>query len=115
MQSDATTTMWLKEISLQLHPGQIDQFWLAQSVWDSESARCPGYLGTIQARPASDEALILVFWRDRQSLERFMRLDHDRIAAQAGSEAHYESIRVRQFEARAVEQNLASAFLDQST
>ena len=107
--------MWLKEINLKLRPGQVEQFWRAQTVWDEESARSPGYLGTIQARPSGNEALILIFWRDRQSLERFMRLDHDRIATLAGSEAHYESIRVRQADAHAVEKQLAAAFRGQST
>ena len=41
--------------------------------------------------------------------------DHDRIADSAHSDRHYESIRVRQFEANAVEESLARALRDQST
>jgi len=107
--------MWLKEIRLKLRPGQVAEFWRAQSIWNEESARCAGYLGTIEARPAKDEALLLIFWKDRESLERFMRDDHDRIASNAHSDAHYDSIRVHQFEANVVEESLARAFRDQST
>ena len=107
--------MWLKEIRLKLRQGQAAEFWAAQSVWNKESARCAGYLGTIEARPAAEEALLLIFWKDRESLEQFMRDDHDRIADSANSDAHYDSIRVRQFEASAVEESLARAFRDQST
>ncbi len=107
--------MWIKEIRLKLRPGQGDEFWRAQSIWNEKSAHCAGYLGTIEARPAKEEALLLVFWKDRDSLERFMRDDHDRIAADARSDVHYESISVHQFEADVVEESLARAFRDQST
>jgi heme-degrading monooxygenase HmoA len=107
--------MWLKEIRVKLRPGQAHEFWQAQSVWNGESAQCAGYLGTIEARPDKDQALLLVFWKDRDSLDRFMRNDHDRIAAVAHSDAYYESICVRQFEVDVVEESLARAFRDQST
>jgi hypothetical protein len=42
-------------------------------------------------------------------------LPPDRIAASARSSTHYESIRVRQFEANVVEESLARAFRNQST
>ena len=107
--------MWLKQISVKLRPGQTREFWRAQSVWNEESAQCAGYLGTIEARPDKEQALLLVFWKDRDSLDRFMRNDHDRIAAVAHSDTYYESIRVSQFEANVVEESLARAFRDQST
>ena len=107
--------MWLKEIRLKLRPGQATGFWTAQSIWNEESTRCAGYIGTIEARPAADEALLLIFWKDRESLAQFMRDDHDRIADSAHSDRHYESIRVRQFEANAVEESLTRALRDQST
>ena len=107
--------MWLKEIRVKLRPGQAPEFWQAQSVWNEESAQCAGYIGTIEARPDGDQALLLVFWQDRESLEQFMRNDHGRIAAIAHSQAHYESIRVRESEADVVEESLARAFRDQST
>lgn len=36
----------------------------------------------------------MFFWRSREDLERWMAREHDRIAARAGAELHYDRIEV---------------------
>ncbi len=73
----------------------------AQEIWNRETrndAACLGsYCGRCDDEP--DCVFLLFFWRSREALERWMATEHDRIAAIAKADEHYERIEVRVLDA----------------
>ena len=52
------------------------------------------YLGEFIGEGESNELYVVTFWRSRDEYERWMDAEHDRIAALAGADAHFERIDV---------------------
>ena len=88
--------MVVKLITVYLKPGHRQGYLAAQEVWNRETAKAPGYLGCFCGQdPGEPDVLRLqFFWRSRAELERWMTADHDRIAALARADDHYERIEV---------------------
>ncbi|MCH7813789.1 MAG: DUF4937 domain-containing protein, partial [Planctomycetes bacterium] len=84
-----------------LKPGHREAYLAAQRVWNQETARAPGYLGCFCGQdPGEPDVLRLqFFWRSGDELQRWMAADHDRIAALAGADDHYERIEVHVLDA----------------
>lgn len=86
--------MIAKVIDVEIRPGHAEAFHRAQEVWNTESRRSDGYLGEYVAALSDERALVVAFWSSRSFYEEWMATQHDRIAALAGSEAHYDSVTV---------------------
>ncbi|MGD2109056.1 MAG: DUF4937 domain-containing protein, partial [Phycisphaerae bacterium] len=89
--------MITKLIKVNVKPGHMDQYLAAQEVWNRESRPAPGYLGCDCSRDTADPSIVYLHcvWRTRADLDRWMATDHDRIAALAGADDHYERLEVR--------------------
>ncbi|MCB9867203.1 MAG: DUF4937 domain-containing protein [Phycisphaerales bacterium] len=89
-----------KQITVHVKPGHLDAYLAAQEVWNHETAACPGYAGCFVGQAQEDPNLVHVhvYWRSRTDLDRFMAEQHDRIAALARADEHYERIEVRVLE-----------------
>ncbi|MCP4246682.1 MAG: DUF4937 domain-containing protein [bacterium] len=89
--------MVVKLITVYLKPGRREAYLAAQRIWNRETGKAPGYLGCFCGQdPGEPDVLRLqFFWRTREELKRWMDTDHDRIAALAGADEHYERIEVR--------------------
>jgi len=85
----------VKLIRVMLRPGHREDYLESQAVWNRESRPAPGYMGEFIGEGDPNDLLVLTFWRSRADYERWMDAEHDRIAALAGAEAHYERIDVR--------------------
>ena len=89
--------MIVKFIRVFVKPGRMASYLAAQEIWNHESrkdAACLGsYCGRCEDEP--DCVFLLFFWRSREALDRWMANEHDRIAALAKADAHYERIEVR--------------------
>lgn len=93
--------MVVKCIKVHVKPGHLQQYLSAQAVWNRETRPAPGYLGGFCGRCDDEpETVYLLFcWRCREDLERWMSTEHDRIAALAKADEHYERIEVRVLDA----------------
>jgi heme-degrading monooxygenase HmoA len=69
----------------------------AQAIWNRETRKDPTNLGIFCGRcdDEPDCVFLLFSWRSREALDRWMATDHDRIAALARADEHYERIEVR--------------------
>ena len=85
----------IKLIRVTLLPGHREDYLESQAVWNRESRLAPGYLGEVIGDGEPNELYVITFWRSRDEYERWMDRDHDRIAALAAADAHYEKIEVR--------------------
>ena len=89
--------MVVKFIKVFVKPGRMDDYLAAQHVWNRETSNdheCMGnYCGRCEDEP--DSLFLLFFWRSREALDRWMATEHDRIAALAKADEHYERIEVR--------------------
>ncbi len=87
----------VKLITVQVKPGHLDGYLAAQEIWNRETRSAPGYLGGRCGQSPDDPLTVrlMFFWRSRSDLEQWMATDHDRIAALAGADEHYERIEVR--------------------
>lgn len=61
-------------------------------MWNRESTSADGYLGECVGDGEEGEVYVLTFWRSRGEYERWMEGDHDRIAALAEADQHYEAL-----------------------
>jgi len=89
--------MVIKLIGVFLKPGHRDEFLAAQRVWNRETRAAPGYLGCLCSQEPNkpDVIYLQLFWRSRADLDDWMATDHDRIAALAGPDQHYDRLDVR--------------------
>ena len=89
--------MIVKFITVYVKPGHRAEYLAAQQIWNTETARAPGYLGCYCGSAANEPDIVRVWitWRSRTDLDRFMAEDHDRIAKRARADDHYERIEVR--------------------
>ena len=85
----------IKLIRIKVRPGHRDAFLKSQEVWNRESATAPGYLGEYVGDGDPGEMYVLTFWRSRPEYLRWMEEEHDRIAANAGADRHYEELDIR--------------------
>ncbi len=85
----------IKLIRVTLRPGHRDGYLASQAVWNRESRLAPGYVGELIGEGEPDEVYVITFWRSRDEYRHWMDAEHDRIAALAGADAHYERIHVR--------------------
>jgi quinol monooxygenase YgiN len=93
--------MIVKHVTVYLKPGHLEQFLAAQEVWNRETRKAPGYLGGYCGRSAEEPhtLILLLYWRSRADLDKFMAGDHDRVAALARADEHYERIEVHVLDA----------------
>ena len=93
--------MIVKFIKVFVKPGQLPAYLAAQEVWNREMHGATGFLGSFCGRCGDepDESYLLLFWRSRDDLDGWMHTQHDRIAALAGADEHYERIEVRVLDA----------------
>ncbi len=93
--------MIVKFITVFVKPGRMASYLSAQEIWNRETrndAACLGsYCGRCEDEP--DCVFLLFFWRSREALDRWMATEHDRIAALARADEHYERIEVRVLDA----------------
>jgi hypothetical protein len=85
----------VKLIRVEVIPGHRDRFLAAQEIWDTECLKTEGYLGQWCGDGDQGELHVLAFWESRTVYERWMKDEHDRIAALAGSEDHYSALETR--------------------
>ncbi len=89
--------MVIKLIKVFVKPGRMTSYLAAQEIWNRETrndAACLGsYCGRGEDEP--DCVFLLFFWRSREALDHWMATEHDRIAALAKADEHYERIEVR--------------------
>jgi quinol monooxygenase YgiN len=87
----------VKLTTVQVKPGHLDGYLAAQEIWNRETRLAPGCLGGWCGQSRDDllTVQLMFFWRSRRDLEHWMATDHDRIAALAGADEHYERIEVR--------------------
>ncbi len=73
----------------------------AQAIWNRETRVAPGYLGGYcgGSSPDGEVVQLILFWRSRADLERWMASDHDRIAELAKADEHYERIETQVLDA----------------
>ena len=92
--------MIVKAITVYLRPGQRAAYLAAQEIWNKETQKSPGYLGCFVGATPDEPRVVHInaYWRTREDLDRFMVVDHDRIAALAQAHEHYERIEVRVME-----------------
>jgi len=88
--------MVTKLIKVFVKPGCRDAFLAAQEIWNREMARTEGFVDVLVGRNRREPDVVYIeaFWQTRQHLEKWMKEDHDRIAALAGSDAHYLRLEV---------------------
>ena len=81
--------------------GRMASYLAAQEIWNRETrsdAACPGSdCGRCEDEP--DCVFLLFFWRSHEALDRWTATEHDRIAALAKADEHYERIEVRVLDA----------------
>lgn len=89
--------MIVKLITVFVKAGRLADYLAVQRVWNRETAKCAGYMGTVVGQDVSREDVVCVqvYWRSMNDYERFMREEHDRIALMAGADAYYDRIEVR--------------------
>lgn len=92
--TDTVDRMIAKIIDVRLGPGRAAAFHRSQEIWNQESRRTDGYLGEYVTDLADGRVLVIAFWASRTVYENWMATEHDRIAALAGSDAHYESLTI---------------------
>jgi len=90
--------MYLKWIVCEVEDGNRDAFSLAQAKW-IETKNTKGFLGQVGGWNLhnSNEACILSFWDDKDSLLYFMENIHDKIFNNSKQEKTYKSIFVNYF------------------
>jgi heme-degrading monooxygenase HmoA len=86
--------MIAKVIDVQIKPGHTDAFHESQEIWNRESRLTDGYSGEYVAPISTARALVVAFWESRDAYDRWMAAEHDRIAALAGSDEHYEALTI---------------------
>ncbi len=93
--------MVVKFIKVFVKPGRMDDYLAAQNVWNRETRNHPACLGSFCGRceDEPDCVFLLFFWRSREALDRWMATEHDRIAALAKADEHYDRIEVRVLDA----------------
>ena len=93
--------MIVKFIKVFVKPGKVQAYLAAQEIWNQQTHGATGFLGSFCGRCGDEleEAYLLFFWRSREDLDRWMGTEHDRIAALAAADEHYERIEVRVLEA----------------
>lgn len=87
--------MIIKLIRAEVISGHRDRFLAAQKIWDRECLKTEGYLGQWCGDGEQGELYVFAFWESRAVYEQWMGHEHDRIAALAGSEAHYSALEAR--------------------
>ena len=93
--------MVVKLIKVFVKPGRMTSYLAAQEIWNRETRNDAACLGSYTGR-CEDEpncVFLLFFWRSREALDRWMATEHDRIAALAKADEHYERIEVRVLDA----------------
>ena len=93
--------MIVKSIKVFVKSGRMDDYLAAQKIWNRETRNDAACLGSHCGR-CEDEpgcVFLLVFWQSREALDRWMATKHDRIAALAKADEHYERIEVRVLDA----------------
>lgn len=93
--------MIVKFIKVFVKPGQLQAYLASQEIWNRQTHGATGFLGSFCGRcgDEAEQVYLLLFWRSRDDLNRWMRTEHDRIAALAVADEHYERIEVRVLEA----------------
>ncbi len=93
--------MVVKFIKVFVKPGRKDDYLATQEIWNRETRSDPDCLGNYcgQCEDEPDCVFLLFFWRSREALERWMATEHDRIAALAEADEHYDRIEVRVLDA----------------
>ncbi len=93
--------MIVKFIKVFVKPGRLKEYLAAQEVWNREMHGATGFLGSFCGRCGDelDDLYLLLFWRSRDDLDHWMRTEHNRIAALAAADEHYERIEVRVLDA----------------
>lgn len=96
--------MIVKFIKVSVKPGHLQAYLTAQEIWNRQTQGATGFLGSFCGRCGDDseEAYLLFFWRSRDDLDRWMGTEHDRIAALASADEHYDRIEVHVLEAALV-------------
>ncbi len=109
--------MVVKLITVQVKPGHQERYLAAQAIWDRETRVAPGYLGGYCGRssPDSEVVQLILFWRSRADLERWMASDHDRIAELAKADEHYERIETQVLDACGPISTLPAGLLPEHT
>ena len=89
--------MVVKLIVVSVKPGHLDDYLAAQEVWNNETRGAAGFVGGFCGRcdDEPDKVYLLFFWRSREDLDHWMRTEHDRIAALAKADEHFDRIEVR--------------------
>ncbi len=89
--------MVIKSVKVYVKHGRLGDYLAAQRIWNRETGSAPGYLGCFcgQNPDEPDVVYVQLYWRTSEELERWMADEHDRIAALAKADAHYERIEVR--------------------
>ncbi len=93
--------MVVKLIEVSVKPGHWDDYLAAQEIWNRETRGATGFVGGFCGRcdGESDIVRLLFFWRSRDDLDRWMQTEHDRIAALAKADEHFDRIEVRVLDA----------------
>ena len=93
--------MIVKFIKVFVKPGHLQAYLTAQEIWNRQTHGATGFLGSFCGRCGDEleEVYLLSFWRSRGDLDRWMHTEHDRIAALAVADKHYQRIEVRVLEA----------------
>lgn len=88
--------MFIKLIKIGTTPDRRGRFLECQRLWNEAMSRCDGFVDAVVASDTAHQTdiYILVIWRDRESLERFMRDVHDKVEAASGIRGSYDSIAV---------------------
>jgi len=112
--------MIAKLITVHVKPGHWEAYQAyqaSQAIWNRETHKAAGYLGEFCGQAESPDkrsdaishdniAHLMLFWRSRADLDRWMATDHDRIATMAGADRHYERIETRVLDSFDSEQSL---------
>jgi O-methyltransferase domain/Dimerisation domain/Domain of unknown function (DUF4937 len=90
----------LKYIEVYVKPGQMAEYLHSQDVWNRETRKALGHLGMFCGTSASDENVVhlLFFWRSREDYDRWMAVEHDRIAQETQADLYYDRIVVKLLE-----------------
>ncbi|MGV6846521.1 MAG: YdbC family protein [Lutibacter sp.] len=90
--------MYIKWIVCQVNNHQKNAFSLAQEKW-RETASCNGFLGQVGGwnLQNNNEACIISFWKDKESLTNFMNNIHDYIFFKNKQSKTYTSISIAYF------------------
>ncbi len=89
--------MIVKLIEVSVKPGHWDDYLAAQEIWNRETRGATGFMGGFCGRceDEHDKVRLLFFWRSRDDLDRWMQTEHDRIAALAKADEHFDRLKVR--------------------